>query len=229
MEKKINPIIAILDSGIGGVAVLRSIIAKNKVGNFIYFADNAFMPYGNKTNQELSHHLNDVCEMLFHKYNVNYIIVACNTASSCLKDNKNPNIFTMKFDKNYKYLATPLTAKNLSDFNIIQDNTLAFEIENNIFNMKKIIEIVAHHVQIHHLSSEKRVVLGCTHYELVCPILERFYPNTEFINNSELMLNDIKFEMDNNEFNIAILTSKKDKALEDKILNLLNRPTLFAD
>ena len=40
-------VIAIIDSGIGGVSVLKQLTNKHGGGNFIYFADNLYMPYGN--------------------------------------------------------------------------------------------------------------------------------------------------------------------------------------
>ncbi len=228
MRNKINPTIAILDSGIGGVGVLKSILSKQKTGNFIYFADNDFMPYGNKTQEELKQRLENFCDLLFNEFKVDYVIIACNTASTCL-NNENPNIITMKFNQNYKYLATPLTAKNLINYNTIEDRTLASEIESNIFNFEKLTEIIKNHAQIHQLADEKAVVLGCTHYELVRSLFERFCPNTEFINNSEMLLKDLQFEMSKDEFNLVILSTKKDKSLEEKIYKLLNSPSFFAN
>ena len=41
--------IAIIDSGIGGISVLKALINKFGTGNYIYYADNLYMPYGNKS------------------------------------------------------------------------------------------------------------------------------------------------------------------------------------
>ena len=84
MLKGKNPTIAIVDSGIGGVSVLKQLIAKYNGGNFIYFADNLYMPYGNKNKIWLKNRIEEIIGILQDRYNVDYIIIACNTASSVL-------------------------------------------------------------------------------------------------------------------------------------------------
>ena len=49
MLKEQESVIGIIDSGIGGVSILNQLIELNKTGNYVYFADNKYMPYGNKT------------------------------------------------------------------------------------------------------------------------------------------------------------------------------------
>ena len=92
-----NDTVAIIDSGIGGVSVLNIIIKKYKAGNYIYFADNEFMPYGNKTKQQISNRINKIIKYLKDNYNATKFIIACNTASSCI--NSTDSIFCMNFNK----------------------------------------------------------------------------------------------------------------------------------
>ena len=45
--------IGVVDSGIGGISVVKKLL-KSNVKNIIYFADNMNMPYGNKSRVMLS-------------------------------------------------------------------------------------------------------------------------------------------------------------------------------
>ena len=63
-----NPTIAIVDSGIGGVSILRQLIAKHNAGNFIYYADNLNMPYGNKKQKWIKHRMDTIIKELQTKY-----------------------------------------------------------------------------------------------------------------------------------------------------------------
>ena len=49
MLNKLKPTIAIIDSGIGGISVLKALLNKYHCGNYIYYADNLYMPYGKHT------------------------------------------------------------------------------------------------------------------------------------------------------------------------------------
>ena len=99
------------------------------------------MPYGKKSAQWLKSRVQSIIRMLFEKYNVDLIIIACNTASTVT--DRATNVITMKFINKYTYLATQLTKINLPDFDIIADNSLAKQIENNILNEMKIKQIAS--------------------------------------------------------------------------------------
>ena len=79
-----NPTIAIIDSGIGGVSVLKQLIEKFKAGNYIYFADNLYMPYGNKSKTWLKKRIEFLLNSLKTKYGIKHFIIACNTASTTI-------------------------------------------------------------------------------------------------------------------------------------------------
>lgn len=107
--------IGIYDSGIGGLTTLKELVKNFGGQNFVYFADNANMPFGTKSA--------DVLEPLITKNldklrNISDLqVVACNTASTLLTDGY---AFTLKPKlENYSpkttlLLSTPITAKNLN-------------------------------------------------------------------------------------------------------------------
>ncbi len=216
-----NPVIAVIDSGIGGVSILKQLIEKFHSGNFIYFADNLYMPYGNKSKIWLNNRLKTIINEIKFKYKADYIIIACNTASASIEISEYTNVITMKFLKDYVYFATNLTKKNLSNLNVIADKTLAKKIENYIFDNKKLNQIVKQHVKYHKLNYLESYVLGCTHYELVKPIFEKYCSKTKIINNSSFVINSIEIKNKIDELNIVILTSMKDEKIKEKVRRLL--------
>ena len=75
-----NPI-GIFDSGVGGLSVLKRIREILPDENFIYIADSAHTPYGNKSQQFIEQRALVLSRFLFNK-NAKAIVVACNTATA---------------------------------------------------------------------------------------------------------------------------------------------------
>lgn len=221
MLNKLKPTIAIVDSGIGGISVLRQLKQKYGAGNYIYFADNFYMPYGNKSKQFLKNRVEEIIALLNKNYQPDIIFIACNTASSVLQ--KLPsNVKTIKFNNNAPILATKLTAQQLSNLNAMVANNLAQKIENSIDNLRLLEQYVKRLVVNYNLNQYKSITLGCTHYELIKPIFEKFCPNTKFLLNSKPMVDSVKFKPKQKLTTVKILLSKKDQKYENKILNLIN-------
>ena len=73
--------IAVIDSGVGGISVLRELIALMPNENFIYFGDSANAPYGSKSRDEVLKITR--CNLEFLKERgIKALVVACNTATS---------------------------------------------------------------------------------------------------------------------------------------------------
>lgn len=73
--------IGIFDSGIGGLSVLHHAMKKMPNTEFLYYADEAHVPYGEKTIEEIKEFISEIFEFLIQK-NVDAIVIACNTATS---------------------------------------------------------------------------------------------------------------------------------------------------
>jgi glutamate racemase len=73
--------IGLFDSGIGGLSLLNPLL--NAVpARYLYFADTAFLPYGNKTVEQLQERCNHITAFLIEQ-GADIIISACNTLSTC--------------------------------------------------------------------------------------------------------------------------------------------------
>lgn len=75
-----NPI-GVFDSGIGGVSVLTAIRRELPTLDLIYVGDNAHLPYGEKTMEEIRTYTKGVIDFLVAK-GCKVIVIACNTASA---------------------------------------------------------------------------------------------------------------------------------------------------
>ena len=73
--------IGIFDSGAGGLSVLREILKAMPRGEYVYFSDNAFCPYGEKTPEFIQDRARAITDMLIGE-GCEIIVVACNTATA---------------------------------------------------------------------------------------------------------------------------------------------------
>lgn len=74
-------VIGIMDSGSGGLSVLREIRKVLPRERYIYFADNAHCPYGEKTPEFIRERLVEIVD-LFISRGADAVVLACNTATS---------------------------------------------------------------------------------------------------------------------------------------------------
>src|SRR2546430_472287 len=75
-----SPII-VLDSGLGGLTVLRAIRAVLPGEDVVYFGDTARLPYGSKTAATVTQFVKQIIAYL-RPLNPKHVVVACNTASA---------------------------------------------------------------------------------------------------------------------------------------------------
>ena len=77
--------IAVFDSGVGGISVLRELVALMPQENFLYFGDSANAPYGEKSTEEVRQLTLRHAESLLNR-GAKALVVACNTATSAAID-----------------------------------------------------------------------------------------------------------------------------------------------
>lgn len=78
-DLNVSPI-GIFDSGVGGLSVWRKIVQQLPAENTLYFADQAHIPYGQRSLDEVRHLTENVTRFLLAR-GAKLIVVACNTAS----------------------------------------------------------------------------------------------------------------------------------------------------
>ena len=227
--------IGIIDSGIGGLKICSNIHKKYPNEDIIYIADDKFMPYGNKTKTQILNRLVEISDFLIETYNVKFLILACNTASlTALKELKAkytiPVIGVNPESADGIVLCTKLSAKHIKADKIFNKN-LATCVEVNFFNRKKLEKIVKKIAQKNNLTSYKKIVLGCTHYEMIKPIFEKIIPNTEFLCPTDKTIEEfeqiyLKLDLAGSKSNLGkvfTLCSSESKAYADKLSLILEK------
>lgn len=73
--------IAVFDSGVGGISVLRELIALMPAEHYLYFGDSANAPYGDRTTEQVRALTLQAARQLYQR-GIKALVVACNTATA---------------------------------------------------------------------------------------------------------------------------------------------------
>ena len=133
MENRIDLPIAVIDSGVGGISVLRELIKIMPEERFLYFGDSKNAPYGTKSRAEVLEITRNNLEIL-QKRGIKALVVACNTATSAavrILREENPDLIIVGIEPAVKpaskicehprvlVMATPLTLKEEKFKNLV--------------------------------------------------------------------------------------------------------------
>ncbi|WP_332751454.1 glutamate racemase [Hydrogenophaga sp.] len=78
--------VGVFDSGVGGLSVLRALLAELPGVRFIYVADSAYAPYGERTVSEITDRSERITAWLRGTHHIDALVVACNTATALAID-----------------------------------------------------------------------------------------------------------------------------------------------
>jgi len=191
--------VGVFDSGKGGLTVLTSCKTLLPDEKFLYFADTANAPYGNKSDEYIKDRVFAISQMFVDR-GAKAIVVACNTATNVgikelrqhfkipfvgLEPAIKPAIEQCASGK-IILLCTKATARqdklkdllarhSSGNIEVVALETLATLIENNFRNLESIrgdvYSILSKHQDV------CGVILGCTHYIHIKNIITDFYSN----------------------------------------------------
>ncbi len=74
--------IGVFDSGVGGLSVLRALLSEIPEAAFVYVADSAYAPYGERSAQEVIERSQRIAAYLIEQHAIDALVVACNTATA---------------------------------------------------------------------------------------------------------------------------------------------------
>lgn len=80
-----NQPIGFLDSGVGGLSVVKEVMKKLPNENILFVGDSARNPYGNRTKEEVIQYSKELSHFLLKK-NIKMLVIACNTATAAALD-----------------------------------------------------------------------------------------------------------------------------------------------
>ena len=218
--------LGLFDSGIGGFTVLKKVVELFPNTSFIYLADTARLPYGEKTANEIIQIAEEISSW-FNNQTIDGFLVACNTTNATaldvIKNKLNVPVFdliesvssTIK-DSRVGVLATPSTVKTkaytkaILEFNpktfVIEQSCPKFVpmIEMNNIDLNEMNDIALEYLQPLLNQKINSLILGCSHYPLIKPLLIEILPSCiKLVDPAEALSLKLKSFIDLNKDNFA--------------------------
>jgi len=191
--------IGIFDSGVGGLSVLRAIRAQMPEESVLYLGDQGHIPYGPRPMDQIRAFSEAITYFLLER-DAKIIVVACNTASAAalkylrerfpsvqfvgMEPAVKPAAETTKTGK-VGVLATPATFQGALYASVVERfangvelfqntcNGLVQQIEQGNLNGDETHKILEGALRPMLEKNIDTVVLGCTHYPFVIPIIQK--------------------------------------------------------
>ncbi len=193
------PVIGIFDSGVGGLSVLRAVRTQLPHADLLYFGDSAHIPYGPRSLSEIRSFSEAITGFLLER-DAQAIVVACNTASAAALKHLRATFPAVPFvgmepavkpaaeqtqTRVVGVLATPATFQG-ELFNSVVERFaqgvtvlpqvcpgLVQQIEAGELDSPETEAMLRGWVEPMLTQNIDALVLGCTHYPFVIPLLER--------------------------------------------------------
>lgn len=199
MSLNLNLPIGIFDSGVGGLSVLRAIRVQMPEESVIYFGDQGHIPYGPRPMEQIKNFSEAITNFLL-QHHAKIIVVACNTASAAalkVLRERFPDVQFVGMEPAVKpaaeqtstgkvgVLATPATFQGALYASVVERfangvelfqntcNGLVQEIERGNLDGDETRKILDDALLPMLEKNIDTVVLGCTHYPFVIPLIER--------------------------------------------------------
>ena len=74
--------VGVFDSGVGGLSVLKALLADMPTSRFVYLADGAHAPYGERSPAQITERAHRITDRLREDFGIEALVVACNTATA---------------------------------------------------------------------------------------------------------------------------------------------------
>lgn len=197
--------IGVFDSGIGGLSVVKSLLEHQLFEEIIYFGDTARVPYGVKDANTIIRYSLEALEF-FKNFDIDLLIVACNTASAYALDElkKNapfdvigvvePGILATENalqnkDANILILGTKATIQSqayeaplrqtYSNVNAIATGLFVPIVEEGLYNGPVLESTMQHYFQ--NQPKPDAIILGCTHFPLISDAISSYFDNQSLL------------------------------------------------
>lgn len=193
--------IGIFDSGIGGLTVAKSVMEQLPNENIIYFGDTARVPYGIKSEETIQKYASQITRFLRDR-EVKMIIIACNTVSAVAAEavsKKADDIPVMNVISAGTEAAIASGLKNIGVIGTLAtigsgayEQALKHHDKNLIVRSKACplmvplaeegwtdndvaMQTLDHYLAPFKSNGVEAIILGCTHYPLFKPALNRYF------------------------------------------------------
>ncbi len=190
---KHKPCIGVFDSGVGGLTVLKALLEVMPDADYLYFGDTARLPYGSKSAETVTKYAVGACEYL-QSHGTELLVIACNTATALAlpKIEKAVGVGVVGVIEPGSQSASS-ASQNRKVVVIGTDATISSHaylralksrgVEAREKACPLLVPLVEEVARIYldeafagEFESADVLVLGCTHYPLLKPILRRVAP-----------------------------------------------------
>jgi glutamate racemase len=191
--------IGVFDSGLGGLSVLAAIARELPRADLVYLADTAHVPYGSKPDEFIRGRVLAIGRHLVEAHGCSLLVVACNTATAAAVNElrlQHPGIAVVGVEPGVKpaaqgsasrriaVLATEATARSERLARLIREHAAhthvdvvpcpgwATRVETLHLDGAEFAEELRATVEPLLAQNVDRLVLGCTHYSFLVPLLQ---------------------------------------------------------
>jgi glutamate racemase len=216
-------LIGVFDSGVGGLSILDEALRQLPDHDYLYFADSANAPYGERTPEWIGKRSLAVCEFLVGA-GCQAIVVACNTATAEAIQGIRAELKTIPVigvEPGIKpaalqspkgvvgVLATEATLKS-DKFNSLLATLpgdcrfikqagagLVPLIESGQLQSPETSALLAHHLEPMRIAGIDTLVLGCTHYPFLMPlILDQLGSDIKIVDTGEAVVRQLARQLE---------------------------------
>lgn len=209
--------IGVFDSGLGGLTVLEHLYKLMPNEDYIYFGDNARVPYGSKSPDTVNLYSKQAVEFL-KTFPLKFIVVACNTASAIAFDTiiktagevpvigmiQPASESAIEQSSNHKIgiIATEATIRSkayVKELLQLDDKVEIAEkacplfvplVESDFIEHKATELIIEEYLQ--QMKNEDVIILACTHYPFLKKQIQNYLPNVKIIDSGENAANKVQ-------------------------------------
>ena len=211
--------IGIFDSGIGGISIYNEIKKLLPNEKIVYLSDNVHAPYGDKSKKQINNYCIKNYQQLIRE-NCKLIVIACNTATTNSIDNLRkiteipivgvePAIKPALLSTKTKVIGVLATEKTLTS-SLFQKTSKKFTsnikviekkgygivsmIEDGMISSKELKIKVFNYIKPMVDQNIDHLVLGCTHYYFLIPIIRKLgFKNIKILDSSKAVASRVKF------------------------------------
>ncbi len=218
MHKNNQPI-GVFDSGVGGLSVLRELRRLLPHENFVFLADQLYVPYGEKSKKELIELGLRVTDYFVKNHDIKMMVVACNT-STCSSIGEIRAKYTFPIvgtvpairsaaeetkNKTIAVISTPSTSKSTALAKLIKDyckdikvlnvgcKNLEDAVEHGDLESEEVHKLLNKYLKEIRNSDADYLVLGCTHYPFLNKAIQNFVgPRIKLIDGNKAIAKQAK-------------------------------------
>jgi glutamate racemase len=212
--------IGIFDSGIGGLTVVREVMEKLPRYRIVYFGDMARLPYGNKSQRTIIDCAIENTEFLLSQ-GAKIVIVACNSASSVAFETLKERFKLPQFEVIRPAVEKALRLTHKQRIGVIGTRAtvgsgiyerLLKEVNPGIQVFSQACPLLVPLVEEGWLKQVDTLILGCTHYPLLKPIIQaKMGKRVQVIDSSQEVALWVKDYLEKNQNIARSLTQTDDR------------------